>query len=100
MIIPVGESHKKHSEKVLKLLENNEIRASLDIRNETIGKKIRQAEMNKIPFMLIVGEKEYKNQSVSVRKHREGDLGSKSTKDLVELIKIDVEKSMSNLKNN
>ena len=95
-----SEKHEKYGKKVLNFLENNEIRASLDIRNETIGKKIRQAEMNKIPFMLIVGEKEHKNQSVSVRKHREGDLGSKSTKDLVELIKIDVEKSMSNLKNN
>ena len=100
IILCVSEKHEKYAKKVLNFLENNEIRASLDIRNETIGKKIRQAEMNKIPFMLIVGEKEYKNQSVSVRKHREGDLGSKSTKDLVELIKIDVEKSMSNLKNN
>ena len=99
IILCVSEKHEKYAKKVLNFLENNEIRASLDIRNETIGKKIRQAEMNKIPFMLIVGEKEYKNQSVSVRKHREGDLGSKSTKDLVELIKIDVEKSMSNLKN-
>ena len=100
IILCVSEKHEKYAKKVLNFLENNEIRASLDIRNETIGKKIRQAEMNKIPFMLIVGEKEHKNQSVSVRKHREGDLGSKSTKDLVELIKIDVEKSMSNLKNN
>ena len=100
IILCVSEKHEKYAKKVLNFLENNEIRASLDIRNETIGKKIRQAEMNKIPFMLIVGEKEYKNQSVSVRKHREGDLGSKSTKDLVELIKIDVKKSMSNLKNN
>ena len=98
IILCVSEKHEKYAEKVLNYLENNEIRASLDSRNETIGKKIRQAEMNKIPFMLIVGEKEYTNQSVSVRKHREGDLGSKSTKELVELIKKEVDNSISNFK--
>jgi threonyl-tRNA synthetase len=98
IILCVSEKHEKYAEKVLNYLENNEIRASLDSRNETIGKKIRQAEMNKIPFMLIVGEKEYTNQSVSVRKHREGDLGSKSTKELVDLIKKEVDNSMSNFK--
>ena len=98
IILCVSEKHEKYAEKVLNYLENNEIRASLDSRNETIGKKIRQAEMNKIPFMLIVGEKEYTNQSVSVRKHREGDLGSKSTSELVELIKKEVDNSMSNFK--
>jgi len=98
IILCVSEKHEKYAEKVLNYLENNEIRASLDSRNETIGKKIRQAEMNKIPFMLIVGEKEHSNQSVSVRKHREGDLGSKSTKELVDLIKKEVDNSMSNFK--
>ena len=98
IILCVSEKQEKYAEKVLNYLENNEIRASLDSRNETIGKKIRQAEMNKIPFMLIVGEKEYTNQSVSVRKHREGDLGSKSTKELVELIKKEVDNSISNFK--
>ena len=98
IILCVSEKHEKYAEKVLNYLENNEIRASLDSRNETIGKKIRQAEMNKIPFMLKVGKKEYTNQSVSVRKHREGDLGSKSTKELVELIKKEVDNSISNFK--
>ena len=98
IILCVSEKHEKYAEKVLNYLENNEIRTSLDSRNETIGKKIRQAEMNKTPFMLIVGEKEHINQSVSVRKHRQGDLGSKSTKELVELIKKEEDNSMSNFK--
>jgi len=98
IILCVSQKHEKYAKKVLNYLENNEIRASLDSRNETIGKKIRQAEMNKIPFMLIVGEKEYENQSVSVRKHKEGDLGTKSMKGLIEIIKKDIDNSMSNLK--
>ena len=98
IILCVSEKHEKYAEKVLNYLENNEIRASLDSRNETIGKKIRQAEMNKIPFMLIVGEKEYLNQSVSVRKHREGDLGSKTIENLIDLIKKEVDNSISSFK--
>tara|TARA_X000001036_G_scaffold439150_1_gene489182 strand:- start:951 stop:2897 length:1947 start_codon:yes stop_codon:yes gene_type:complete len=98
IILCVSQKHEKYAKKVLNYLENNEIRASLDTRNETIGKKIRQAEMNKIPFMLILGEKEYENQSVSVRKHKEGDLGTKSTKELIEIIKKDIDNSMSYLK--
>ena len=54
----ISEKYEKYAEKVLNLLENNEIRALVDNRNETIGKKIREAEMNKIPFMIIVGENE------------------------------------------
>ena len=98
IILCVSEKYEKYAKKVLNFLEKNEIRATLDSRNETIGKKIRQAEMNKIPFMLVLGEKEEINQSVSVRKHREGDLGSKSTSELVELIKKEVDNSMSDLK--
>ena len=98
IILCVSEKHEKYAEKVLNYLENNEIRASLDSRNETIGKKIRQAEINKIPFMLIVGEKEYLNQSVSVRKHREGDLGNRTIENLVDLIKKEVDNSISNFK--
>ena len=98
IILCVSDKYEKYAKKVLNYLENNEIRASLDSRNETIGKKIRQAEMNKIPFMLVLGEKEFKNQSVSVRKHREGDIGSKSTNQLVELIKKEVDNSMLSFK--
>jgi len=77
-ILSLSEKYEKYAEKVLNLLENDEIRALVDNRNETIGKKIREAEMNKIPYMLIVGEQEEKDGTISVRKHTEGDLGSMS----------------------
>ena len=75
-------------------LENNEIRALVDDRSETIGKKIRDAETGKIPYMLIVGEQEEKDGTVSVRKHGEGDLGSMTVKAFSELIKKEEKKDI------
>jgi threonyl-tRNA synthetase len=77
-LLSVSEKHEKYAQKVLNFLENNEIRGSLDNRNETIGKKIREAELSKVPFMLILGEKEAELNNVSVRKHRKGDVGAMS----------------------
>lgn len=76
IVLPVSEKHEKYAEKVLNSLENHEIRALLDNRNETVGKKIREAELNKIPFMLIVGDKEQEEETVSVRRHGGQDYGS------------------------
>ena len=73
MILSLSEKYENYAKKVLNLLENDEIRALVDNRNETIGKKIREAEVQKYPFMLIIGEEEEKNGTVSVRKH--GDAG-------------------------
>ena len=67
--------------------------------NETIGKKIREAELSKVPFMLILGEKEAQTGNVSVRKHREGDMGAMSTEAFVELIDKEVYKSISKFEN-
>ncbi|WP_276391416.1 threonine--tRNA ligase [Eudoraea chungangensis] len=86
IILPVSEKHEKYAEKVLNSLENHEIRALLDVRNETVGKKIREAEMKKIPFMLIVGEKEEQENSISVRKHGGEDLGTISIEGFVNLV--------------
>ena len=85
-ILSLSEKYEKYSKKVLNLLENNEIRALVDNRNETIGKKIRDAESKKIPYMLIVGEQEEQSGTVSVRKHGEGDLGSMSIADFTQLV--------------
>jgi threonyl-tRNA synthetase len=74
--LPVSEKHEKYAEKVLKSLENHEIRALLDARAETVGKKIREAEMGKYPFMVIVGDQEMAEGTISVRRHGGGDLGS------------------------
>ena len=98
-LLIVSEKHEKYAQKVLNFLENSEIRASLDNRNETIGKKIREAELSKVPFMLILGEKEAKTGNVSVRKHREGDMGTMSTEAFVELIDKEVYKSISKFEN-
>ncbi|MEK9852632.1 MAG: His/Gly/Thr/Pro-type tRNA ligase C-terminal domain-containing protein, partial [Flavobacteriaceae bacterium] len=81
--------------KVLNFLENHEIRALLDDRNETIGKKIRESEMTKVPYMMIIGEKEAAEDNVSLRKHHEGDLGSFSLEDVVVRLKSEIESSQA-----
>ncbi len=94
IILPVSEKHEKYAEKVLKSLENNEIRALLDSRNETIGKKIREAEMSKIPFMLIVGENDEKADTISVRKHGGEDLGAISIATFTELVNTEINSTL------
>ena len=86
-IIPVGEKHKIYSEKVLKLLENNEIRATVDDRNETVGKKIRESELKKVPFMLIVGDEEVEQENFPVRAHGGKDLGKMNIDDFITIYK-------------
>ena len=93
IILSLSEKYEIYAQKVLNVLENNEIRALVDNRNETIGKKIREAEMNKIPYMLIIGEQEENDNSVSVRKHSEGDLGSMTAEALSGLINDEIEKN-------
>ena len=95
-ILTISEKYEKYAQKVLSLLKNNEIRASIDDRGETMGKKIREAEMEKFPFMLIIGEKEFDNQSVTLRKHGGEDLGLMSVDEIVDWIKIEIQKSISN----
>ncbi len=92
-ILSLSEKYEKYAQKVLNVLENNEIRALVDNRSETIGKKIREAEMNKIPYMLIIGEQEVNENSVSVRKHSEGDLGSMSAEAFSKLINTEIDKN-------
>lgn len=94
IILPVSEKHEKYAEKVLKSLENYEIRALLDRRNETIGKKIREAEMNKIPFMLIVGENDEKANTISVRKHGGEDLGAITRAAFTDLVNNEINSTL------
>lgn len=86
MILPVSEKYHEHAEKLNEMLKRNEIRTLIDMRSEKIGRKIRDAEMKKVPYMLIVGEKEMNENSVSVRKHGQGDLGSMSAEEFVAFI--------------
>jgi len=78
IILPISEKFIEYSENILKSFNISDIRASIDIRNEKIGKKIRDAEVQKIPLMIIIGEKEIQNDTLSVRVHREGDKGTLS----------------------
>jgi len=97
-LLCVSEKYKNYALKVLNFLENHEIRALLDDRNETIGKKIREAEMDKIPYMIILGEKEEANQTLSLRKHQEGDLGVFKLEALVELLQTEIGASLKPFK--
>jgi threonyl-tRNA synthetase len=74
-ILPISEKYNDYAKKVAAQLNSHDIRANVDERNEKIGRKIRDNEVNKIPIMLIVGEKEAEEQSVSVRQHGAGDKG-------------------------
>ncbi|MDO5104594.1 threonine--tRNA ligase [Capnocytophaga sp.] len=98
IILSLSEKYENYAQKVLKLLENFEIRTLIDNRNETIGKKIREAETQKIPFMLIVGENEEKEATVSVRKHGGESLGSISVDEFVKIVQSEIDKSIKKFK--
>ncbi|MUP44125.1 threonine--tRNA ligase [Gramella sp. BOM4] len=98
IILSLSEKYEKYSQKVLSLLENHEIRALVDNRNETIGKKIREAEVNKFPYMLIVGEQEAEDGTVSVRRHGEGDLGTMKIEDFANLINTEISSTLKPFK--
>lgn len=90
IILPISEKYQEYAEKVLHLLKKHEIRGLIDGRSEKTGRKIRDAELKKIPYMLIVGEKEENDLTVSVRKHGSGDLGTMSIDSFAQLITDEV----------
>jgi len=94
IILSISEKYENYSKKVLSLLKKHEIRATFDNRGETMGKKIREAEMNKIPFMLIIGETEVDNGTISVRKHGGEDLGEMTTDEFAEILKAETQKEI------
>ena len=94
VVLPVSEKYEKYAEKVLNSLENHEIRALVDKRNETVGKKIREAEVAKIPFMLVVGEKEEEKGSIAVRRHGGEDLGSISVEAFADLVEKEINSTL------
>lgn len=86
IVLPISEKYNDYAEKVLEFLNNSDIRGLIDDRNEKIGKKIRDAELKKVPFMLIVGEKEAETEAVSVRQRGVGDHGSMNLDSFAALI--------------
>ncbi len=90
IILPISDKYQKYAEKVSELLENSEIRTLIDSRSEKTGRKIRDAEVSKIPYMIIVGEQEENDGTVSVRKHGEGDKGTFSIEDYIALMQKEI----------
>ena len=89
-ILPISDRFNEYAERVSKVLENHDIRALVDDRSEKVGKKIRDAELEKVPYMLILGENEANEGTVSVRRQGEGDLGGMSVEAFAEHIRSEV----------
>ena len=98
IVLPISEKHEKYAEKVLKSLENHEIRGLIDARNETVGKKIREAEIKKVPLMIVVGEQEENANQISVRKHGGESLGSMDIESFAEIINEEIKQTLKSFK--
>ena len=94
VILPVSEKYIDHAKALKTLLEEHELRGTIDMRDEKIGRKIRDAEINKYPFMLVVGEKEVGSHTVSVRRQGAGDLGSMTALDFADLVNKEINQVM------
>ena len=92
VVLPISEKYVDYAKKVLSFLNNSDIRTLIDDRDEKVGKKIRDNELKKIPYLLIVGEKEAESQTVSIRKQGEGDQGIMSLEDFASFIHNEVVK--------
>ena len=95
IILPVSEKYNDYAKKVSEFLNNSDIRGLVDDRNEKVGKKIRDAELAKVPFMLIVGEEEVEANTISVRQRGKGDLGKMPYEDFVSLVQNEIEMQLS-----
>ena len=95
VIMPISEKFNEYAYKVSSILEDQDIRVLVDDRNEKIGRKIRDNELKRIPYMLVVGEKEAENDEVSVRKQGEGDKGSMNITTFASLLNAEVEEMMN-----
>ncbi len=94
IVLSISEKYENYSKKVLSLLKNNEIRAAVDHRSETMGKKIREAEMDKIPYMIIIGEKEIEADKIAVRKHGGEDLGQMTVEEFAQIINTEINRDL------
>ena len=95
-ILPISEKFLYYTDKIFHLIFKAGIRVEIDNRNEKIGKKIRDTEIQKIPYMIIIGEQEVNQEKISVRKHAKGDLGSFSIFDFILQIKEEIKERKSN----
>lgn len=97
IVLPISDKYVEQSREIVRVLKNSDIRASVDERNEKIGRKIRDAELAKTTFMLVIGEKEAAEGSVSVREHGQGDLGTMAPEAFAALVNARVKEQLSGL---
>jgi threonyl-tRNA synthetase len=97
VVLPISEKYNEYAKRVSDYLNNSDIRTIIDDRNEKIGRKIRDNEMKRIPYLLIVGEQEAENEKVSVRKQGEGDKGAMLIQEFADFIKAEVKEQLSSL---
>lgn len=95
IILPVSEKYAEYAKKVLSLLSDFDLRGEIDNRNEKIGRKIRDAEMQKVPFMLIIGEKEAEDGTISVRRHGQGDLGVMKIEEFADIVNKEIKETLN-----
>ncbi|HAQ17952.1 MAG TPA: threonine--tRNA ligase [Prolixibacteraceae bacterium] len=99
VVLPISEKYNDYAKSVSEFLNNSDIRTIIDDRNEKIGRKIRDNEMKRIPYLLIVGEQEAENQQVSVRRQGDGDKGIMDIPGFIALIKAEVKEQLSSVNN-
>ena len=97
VVMPISEKFNDYAQKLSDLLNNSDIRTVLDDRNEKIGRKIRDNELKKIPYLLIVGENEMNNNTVSVRRLGQGDMGTMSVEDFISKINEEVNSQLQTI---
>ena len=95
MVLPVSEKFADYAKKVCDLMNNSDIRASIDDRNETIGKRIRESELKRVPYIVIVGEKEMTEGTVSVRRQGGQDEGTMPLENFIDRINKEVAEQLS-----
>ena len=98
-ILPISEKYNESCKNILNSLNNYDIRGFVDERNEKIGRKIRDAEVKKVPYMLVIGEKEIESGSLAVRRHGQGDIGEFTEKDFADLVNQEVQENLNNNNN-
>lgn len=97
VVLPISDAHHAYATAVAERLKEAGVRVDTDVRNEKIGYKIREWETQKVPYMLVVGNKELENKSVSVRRHHKGDIGSQSMEEFISAITEEIKmKKLSN----
>jgi threonyl-tRNA synthetase len=91
IVLPISDKFSFYANEVKETLKKHDIRVEIDERNEKIGRKIREAEMNKIPYMFVVGEKEMTEGKVAVRRQAKGDLGAKTIQEVLDLLSEEIQ---------